>query len=167
MADDWTFITDRLPTEADADCDGDVRLAHDESYTLVKWQFIASGAPWTHTERWREVNTPQPVLSGWINDRLPCPEDADNDGDVLVPVGDFEGEQWGEQWTNWENIKEGDTWRHNTGGIVIGPVKPRTFASVIPRPGGEDCLIAVANDGTAWKMSTYTSEWSQLPALPN
>jgi hypothetical protein len=163
MAEAWNFISDRLPTETDADCDGDVRLAHDESYTLVKWPFVASGAPWTYTERWHEANTPQPVLSGWINDRLPCLEDADIDGDVLVPIGDFEGEQW----TSWENIQQGETWRHNIGGIVIGHTKPRTFVSVTPRPGGEDCLIAVASDGTAWKLNIYTSVWEQLPALPN
>jgi hypothetical protein len=161
MANDLLFIIDRPPTEADADCDGDVRLAHGESYTLVKWHFVASGAPWTYTERWREVNTPQPVLSGWINDYLPTEEDADIDGDVFIPIGDFEGEEW----TSWRNIKEGDTWRHSTGCNRF-TLKPRTFVSVVPRPGGEDCLIAVANDGTAWKLSAYTSEWSQLPALP-
>jgi hypothetical protein len=52
------WITDRLPTEADGDMDGDVRMvpaphADSDDYLLVHWSYVAAGAPWQHTSCWQ------------------------------------------------------------------------------------------------------------------
>ena len=60
MEEKW--ITDRPPTEADADRDGDVRMkGHPGAcgtrgaslYCCVHWSHVAHGAPWQHTSDWK------------------------------------------------------------------------------------------------------------------
>lgn len=48
-----TWITDRRPTESDADSDGDVKL-HDPviDSVFVHWKYVAEGAPWAHAPDW-------------------------------------------------------------------------------------------------------------------
>ena len=52
---DSEWITDRRPTEADADADGDVRLRkhHNNDYSFAHWSYVAAGAPWQHTYLWK------------------------------------------------------------------------------------------------------------------
>lgn len=111
------WIKSRQPTAEDADRDGHVRLlCKNGSYTLVDFDAVASGAPWQHSERWHEGH---PVLSGWINDRLPEEWDADVDGDVLVEPADNKGDVF----VHWTKITPGQTWRHGqpAGRGVIAP----------------------------------------------
>jgi hypothetical protein len=58
---DW--ITERLPTKADGDFDGDVRLANADrsDYILVHWSYVATGAPWQRTSYWKPPAEPTPA----------------------------------------------------------------------------------------------------------
>jgi hypothetical protein len=50
------WITDRLPTEADGDADGDVRLRRwpgSIEYSFAHWSHIGLGVPWRHTSYWK------------------------------------------------------------------------------------------------------------------
>lgn len=120
------WIKSRQPTAEDADRDGHVRLlCKNGSYTLVDFDAVASGAPWQHSERWHEGH---PVLSGWINDRLPQEWDADVDGDVLVKTDDNEGDVF----IYWAEVIPRQTWRHGqpAGKGVIEPL----FTVPVPVP---------------------------------
>ena len=60
------WITDRLPTEADGDMDGDVRMvraphANPDDYLLVHWSYVGPGAPWRRTSRWKPPTEPTPT----------------------------------------------------------------------------------------------------------
>jgi len=57
MEEQW--ITDRLPTKADGDRDGVVRLRHRVGFALVHWSHIGSGAPWQHTSHWKPSAEPE------------------------------------------------------------------------------------------------------------
>ncbi len=59
------WITDRPPTEADGDMDGDVRMQlrpGEDSHHLVHWSY-AGGAPWQHTSLRRQPAEPAPTAS--------------------------------------------------------------------------------------------------------
>jgi hypothetical protein len=50
MTQEW--ITDRPPTEADGDRDGDVRMKSGPSgdrFYLIHWSYVGAGVPWQHT----------------------------------------------------------------------------------------------------------------------
>ena len=105
------WITDRLPTEADGDMDGDVRMvpaphADSDDYLLVHWSYVGDAAPWQRTDCWKPLAeptpteptpteptpteptaTPQPdwAALGWITHRQPTAKDADGLGQVVVP----------------------------------------------------------------------------------
>jgi hypothetical protein len=58
---DW--ITDRPPTEADGDCDGDVLMQQrpgKEPQAFVHWSHACPGVPWKRTAWWRPPAQPQP-----------------------------------------------------------------------------------------------------------
>jgi len=167
MALDW--IIDRRPTEEDSDKDGHVRLAVDDSYTLVGWNAVAEGAAWSHTQRWLDVNHTEDILVGWINNRLPQEEDGDIDGDVMVRP-DPDDPCQDEFFILWSAVQKGQAWRH-AGPVRVDRSTPyagkRTFISVIPYPHpGDHTLVAVASDGTAWELSRFGPVWSKLPSLP-
>jgi hypothetical protein len=64
MEQEW--ITDRLPTEADGDENGDVRLRRwpgSSEYNYAHWSHIGPGAPWLHTSYWRPTAEPTPTAS--------------------------------------------------------------------------------------------------------
>jgi hypothetical protein len=49
------WIKDRLPTEKDADSNGDVQIKifpYFETATTDHWSQVAFGAPWRHTRYW-------------------------------------------------------------------------------------------------------------------
>ena len=55
------WITDRLPTEADASENGYVTLLGDSGYVmLVQWTHVLLGRSWIHAYKWR----PQPPTLG-------------------------------------------------------------------------------------------------------
>ena len=69
MEQEW--ITDRLPTEADGDMDGDVRLRDRPGSS--GWSFVRPGAPWRHTSYWKpsaEPETTEPDRIGTLEQRL-------------------------------------------------------------------------------------------------
>jgi len=54
------WITDRLPTAADGDIDGDVRMrppGSDRSW-IVHWSFVCRGMDWLHTGLWEPPAQP-------------------------------------------------------------------------------------------------------------
>jgi hypothetical protein len=60
------WITDRLPTEADGDREGDVRMviapgADPDNYVLVHWSYVGSAAPWQRTSWWEPPTEPTPT----------------------------------------------------------------------------------------------------------
>jgi hypothetical protein len=61
------WITDRPPTEADGDMDGDVRMklapnAGLEDWACVHWGYAAAaGASWQHTAYWEPPAQPTPT----------------------------------------------------------------------------------------------------------
>jgi hypothetical protein len=57
------WITDRPPTEADGDENGEVRMRlrpDGDSYHLVHWSYVG-GAPWQHTSSWKPPAQPAPT----------------------------------------------------------------------------------------------------------
>ena len=50
------WITDRPPTEADGDSDGDVVVRmrpNIEIPQLLHWSYVGTGAPWKHCDQWQ------------------------------------------------------------------------------------------------------------------
>jgi hypothetical protein len=64
MEQEW--ITDRPPTEADGDMDGDVRMVPrpnvSNTWCLAHWSCVGAGAFWQHTNTfWRPPTEPTPT----------------------------------------------------------------------------------------------------------
>jgi hypothetical protein len=62
MTQEW--ITDRQPTAADGDMDGDVRMLRGPShrgYALIHWSYVGAGVPWQHTGLWQPPAEPAPT----------------------------------------------------------------------------------------------------------
>jgi hypothetical protein len=62
MAQEW--ITDRLPTEADGDGNGDVRVRSrpgSSEYNFAHWSYVGPGAPWQRTSYWEPPTEPTPT----------------------------------------------------------------------------------------------------------
>ena len=60
---DTDWITDRLPTEADADGHGEV-LAQDEPWgSFTEWEAVTTGTPWRHTSTWRSPDGATPTTT--------------------------------------------------------------------------------------------------------
>jgi hypothetical protein len=62
MTQEW--IVDRLPTEADGDPDGDVRMKRAPSgdrFHLIHWSYVGAGVPWQHTMCWQPPAEPAPT----------------------------------------------------------------------------------------------------------
>jgi len=58
------WITDRLPTEADGDGDGDVwmrRAPGSDGARFIHWTFVWPGMDWMHTSFWRPPANPTPT----------------------------------------------------------------------------------------------------------
>jgi hypothetical protein len=61
-ANEW--ITDRLPTEADGDMDGNVWMRHvssPEHNFFAHWSHVGPGAPWRRTIYWKPPTEPTPA----------------------------------------------------------------------------------------------------------
>jgi hypothetical protein len=62
MTQEW--ITDRLPTEADGDMDGDVQMKSGpsgDSFHLIHWSYVGAGVPWQRTGWWEPPTEPAPT----------------------------------------------------------------------------------------------------------
>lgn len=60
------WITDRLPTAADADEDGDVTVqnrpkAEPSDAPYFEWELVLPGMAWCHTDIWEQENEPVPA----------------------------------------------------------------------------------------------------------
>jgi len=67
------WITDRQPTEADADDDGDVKIPtrpNSEAYQYMHWNRVGPGMPWQHTRYWTPPSDPEPEPELAAPDRL-------------------------------------------------------------------------------------------------
>ena len=56
------WITDRLPTEADGDGNGVVRLRSrpgSSEYNFAHWSYVGPGAPWQRTSYWKPTAEPE------------------------------------------------------------------------------------------------------------
>jgi hypothetical protein len=75
MNQEW--ITDRLPTKADGDMDGDVRMMLSPGaaadHLLVHWSYIGYGAPWQRTSCWEPSAEPEPIGGSMVSCRWDGP----------------------------------------------------------------------------------------------
>jgi hypothetical protein len=58
------WITDRRPTAADGDRDGDVAMAPNASggrFEFIHWSQVGLGAPWQHSRFWQPPAQPAPT----------------------------------------------------------------------------------------------------------
>jgi hypothetical protein len=97
------WITDRLPTEADGDMEGNVWMRHvssPEHNFFAHWSHVGPGAPWQRTSYWKPTAEPDRIKPtpteptptepdwaalGWITHRQPTKADADYEGAVWLP----------------------------------------------------------------------------------
>jgi len=185
MEEQW--ITDRLPTKADGDRDGVVRMRHRVGFALVHWSHIGSGAPWQHTSYWKpsaEPETTEPdriaaleqqlkehiraqsVLAAALVKRLKALEGFSPDGAIPeggrgVPGGIAALEQRvAERFATLEQL----FWDHNHKALepIEVPAPMRQFVVQIAAAGSE--LYALCDDDTIWILSHPS--WIQLPAIP-
>jgi hypothetical protein len=59
-----TWITDRLPTEADGDMDGDVQIRRapgTDLFRFLHWSYVGAGVPWQRTVFWQPPAEPAPT----------------------------------------------------------------------------------------------------------
>ena len=59
---DW--ITDRRPTEADGDKDGDVlarQSPNGDDYSYRHWSYVGEATPWKHFENWQPPAATEPT----------------------------------------------------------------------------------------------------------
>lgn len=92
--DRWGWIRSRVPTEGDGDMDGDVRVLRREGKNPHKchWSVVSPGQPWApavtpfydYTPHPLPAHLAYPTSDGWVHDRIPGPEDGDEDGDVEI-----------------------------------------------------------------------------------
>lgn len=111
------WIRSRVPTEEDRDGDGDVRVADrfGEGYCWLPWCFVAPGQPWAPADADPDsfsarqplpAHLAYPTSDGWIHDRVPGAEDADQDGDVVIPA------RWkAAGFLHWSHVVPGQPWR--------------------------------------------------------
>jgi hypothetical protein len=123
------WIRSRVPTEEDGDEDGQVKAAHalGGGYFWCHWSHVVLGQPWCHwsritpRQRWappKSDHEPLPTLQplpahiaypeseGWIHDRVPGPEDGDEDGDVKIAAGPAS------TYIHWSHVVPGQPWQH-------------------------------------------------------
>lgn len=173
---DW--ITDRLPTEADADTDGDVVV--NDGYLL--WNKVQLGRPWRHSGYYEDVDVQvfdtESIKANrtkdWIITRQPLASDGNKDG--AVHVRKYPDREWGVN-IHWSYVGIGVPWQHtNDFEGVVEPIpsgyidkaippesdiegqpddvgRSRTFVSVqrtYVKHAKAHFLDAIASDGTAW-----------------
>jgi hypothetical protein len=55
------WITDRLPSPADADLHGQVRWGPHHPGLLCHWADVRAGEAWTHSSAWRPLRVASPI----------------------------------------------------------------------------------------------------------
>lgn len=105
------WITDRLPTEADGDADGEVVVlgnseCGDSYYVYSHWSLVQPG------EGWYTVSNEEPELTQrprWITDRQPTEADGNKDG--AVRIRKYPKKSMGAH-VHWTHIGPGVPWEH-------------------------------------------------------
>lgn len=128
------------------------------------------------------TNPPLTMTETWITHRPPSQEDADEDGEVLVPLRpDLPDDPSNNRYIPWSYVGEATPWKHcygqqpPTSAVDDTPTPtttPRRFKETPRRtiaPNG--CFIdAIDEDGVAWWMAIATRdpkpEWCRMLPLP-
>lgn len=98
----------------------------------------------------------------WINDRLPSPIDGDENGFVVLNLGNG---AW--KYVQWQHVTEDDLWKPipalepTTLTIRTAP-KPRKLTAIA---SGSDIVVLCA-DHTLWRFVETEQQWQQLPPIP-
>lgn len=174
MPHEW--ITDRLPTEADADGDGDVRVPrrHGKDPAVSRWcqhyTLIVPGQPWWSENAAQRVE-PAPTLSLAVGQQW-----RRRDGKVVVIDRINRDHMFGKTHPFWaDNSSYTEKGACNALGelgdscdlieLVSGPEPvPAPTRKVVQIAATENDLCALCNDGTMWTLGS--SGWTQLPAIP-
>jgi hypothetical protein len=160
MPHEW--ITDRLPTEADADGEGDVKVP-DAFGGGKRWQhysLVDLGQPWRSALAWVAPTHPFAIGQRWQR----------RDGKIVtVTTVDADG--------NFPVIADaicyridGTTPTYNEGRRLVRLVSslkpaPAPTRKVVQIAVGVE-LLALCDDGTMWAISESGGPWTQLRASP-
>ena len=176
---DW--ITDRPPTAADGDSDGDVvALYHpdaDGQGFLLHWSHVGEASPWKRTSIWglRATPAPQPTKPALaVGQRW-----RRRDGEIVTIDKIDRNHPWGSTHPFWADrnsyTPEGSACATGELGHpqdLIELLTPRKFKET-PRRTVTDfghVIDAIDEDGVAWWMTPATHdsepEWHQLTPLP-
>lgn len=105
-----TWITDRPPTKADGDIDGDVLVRMRPTTQVcmaIHWAYVSSGTPWRHTTFWVEpVAAPEPTAPTTQPRRFASLTPLnEGEGGGLVAVAD-DGTAWclNASWDKWTQL---------------------------------------------------------------
>jgi len=181
MPHDW--ITDRLPTEADADGEGDVQVPRVPGGSIQKgddWCYqhyavVVPGQPWWSEKAAERVEVEPvavPTLGFAVGQQW-----RRRDGKVVVIDRIDRDHPWGRTHPFWAN---GSSYTEkgacNASGepghpcdlieLVSGPEPaPAPTRKVVQIAVGAELLL-LCDDGTMWAMKTNGGPWTQLPAIP-
>lgn len=112
----------------------------------------------------------------WISKQEPKPFDADENGKILAKVCASEGYRTADFTPQWvvpvytvsiKEYLENDRlveWRHTDSWLDSHEESPRQVQYI--SGCGEGGAVAIAKDGTLWKLDPGAREWRQLPDLP-
>jgi len=94
-----TWITDRLPTEADADRDGDVAVKQrpgSDAFAYFHWSFVKPGMTWRRTSNWSALEqAPEPTVPATQPRRfVSISRTILSGGDHILDAIDDEGIAW-------------------------------------------------------------------------
>jgi len=174
------WITNRLPTEADADDDGDVTVQNrpetePSAGPYFNWKLVVPGMAWTHTDTWVEPAEPvkQALAVGQQWRR--------RDGEVVTisthDVSDYTGYPFcaGGHWYR----VDGSSCINDSDADLVELIEPaaepattlRRFVSIsrtdwTAEESDGHTLDAIADDGTAWWKHSYQTQWTQHMPLP-
>lgn len=185
MTQPTNWITDRRPTAADGDIDGDVRARRnpdDTDYCYLHWSYVGAGVPWCCSAFWQPPATPEPepakpaltVGQRWRR----------RDGEVVTVTKHDHNPD-----TNYPFCAKGGWYDANGNSILKNPdyeliellpaglepaptPTPRKFASISrTMTDFGHVMDAIDDDGVAWWMMTLAPddsepEWHQLLPLP-
>jgi hypothetical protein len=164
MTHEW--ITHRLPTKADGDGEGDVRVPRDSEGTAWWFQhysLIVPGQPWwSHRIPERVEVEPAPALVVAVGQQW-----RRRNGEVVTitqldPGTDFPICVGYGCWHRADGTICLDHADHDLIELVSGPA-PAPTRKVVQIAAAENDVCALCDDGTVW---SYCSDWAQLPAIP-
>jgi hypothetical protein len=120
----------------------------------------------------------------WITHRLPTAADADDDGDVRIPLSVDAAMNGPERslteldwaWARHDLIVPGQLWWSKKAAAAptpsAAPPAPAPTRKVVQiavtpnTPEKKTTLYALCSDSTIWWVSDYSASWTQIPAVP-